>query len=170
MPGAGLANRVMITVFALLAAMPGQLAAQTTSEGNKENPMPDIIALTRSWLEVFPEGNFEDFPGEVADDFLLRLPFMPPGATTDYRGREYAQGVLQRSAESRSKLAFTDIRILRTEDPELVLTTARGSATMNNGNTYSNEYIMLTRIRGDVVLEHIEYLNPIAVIESMREE
>ena len=38
---------------------------------------------------------------------------------------------------------------------------------MNNGRIYRNEYIMLTRIRGETVLEHIEYLNPLAVMESM---
>lgn len=132
--------------------------------------MTDILDLTRAWLEVFPEGDFEAFPGEIAEDFLLRLPFVPPGVPNEFRGREHAREVLQKSAEGRSKLVFTDVRILRTEDPELVLTTAKASAEMHNGNPYANEYVMLTRIRDGVVLEHIEYLNPLAVIESMRED
>ncbi|MFV8819891.1 nuclear transport factor 2 family protein [Haliea sp. E17] len=157
----------LASCIALLSLLPQTLAAETVAENNRETTMTDTVELTRAWLEHFPEGNFDAFPGAIAEDFLLRLPFMPAGVPTDYRGRETAQAVLKGSAEGRSPLVFSEVRILRTEDPELVMTTARGQATMNSGKLYENEYIMLTRIRDGVVLEHIEYLNPLAVIASM---
>ena len=128
----------------------------------------DVIALTRAWLEVMPEGRFEDFPGRVADDFVLRLPFVPPGVPDEFRGREAAQAVLRASAAGRAPLVFTDKVMLRTEDPEVVVTTARAETVMANGNPYRNRYVIFTRIRDGVVLEHTEYLNPLAIIEAAR--
>lgn len=129
--------------------------------------MADIVELIRAWLDTFPEGEFDAFPGEVAPDFLLRLPFVPPGVPNEFRGRDAARAALAGSAKGRSKLKFSNVTILRTEDPDLVVTTAQAEATMANGTIYRNEYIMLTRIHNGVVLEHIEYLNPLAVIESV---
>ncbi len=131
------------------------------------NDMTDIVALARAWIDTFAEGNFDAFPGRVAEDFRLRLPFLPPGLQNEFVGRDTARAVLVASAERRSKLVFEEVKILRTEDPELVVTTARARATLDGGGIYRNEYIMLTRIRDGVVLEHIEYLNPLAVAESM---
>jgi len=129
--------------------------------------MTDVVELARAWLDSFPEGDFDTFPGEVAADFVLRLPFVPAGVPTEFRGRETARAALAGSAAGRSRLVFSDVVILRTEDPELVVTTARGAATMADGRAYRNDYIMLTRIRDGVVLEHVEYLNPLAVMASM---
>ena len=131
--------------------------------------MTDIVALTRAWLEAFSEGDFDSFPGKVSPDFVSRLPFVPPGVPTEFRGRESAQAALAGSARCRTTLVFRDAVIRQTRDPELVVTTASAEARMNNGRTYRNDYVMLTRIRDGMVLEHIEYLNPLAVIESMRE-
>ena len=131
--------------------------------------MTDIVELTRAWLDVFAEGEFDAFPGEISPDFVLRLPFVPPGVTSEIRGREKARETLRASSQRRSKLVFEDVSILRTEDPELVVTTASAQATMANGRIYRNDYVILTRIRDGVVLEHTEYLNPLAVMESFRD-
>ena len=128
--------------------------------------MPDLIELAEAWLAILPSGDFDAFPGAVAEDFVLRLPFVPPGVPNAFEGRETAQAVLKASAQNRTPLVFTDKVIRRTDDPELALTTARAEATMANGNPYRNEYVMLTRIRDGVVIEHIEYLNPLAVMAA----
>lgn len=127
----------------------------------------DIVELARAWLDIFAEGDFDAFPGEISPDFVLRLPFVPAGVPSEFRGRETAQAALAGSAKSRSKLVFENVRILRTEDPDLVVTTADAEASMANGKIYRNSYVMLTRIRDGVVLEHVEYLNPLAVMEAM---
>ena len=129
--------------------------------------MTDIVALAEEWLNILPAGDFDAFPGEVSPDFVLRLPFVPEGVPSEFRGREIAQAALQGSAQSRGPLVFTDKVIRRTDDPELVVTTARTVATMANGNVYRNQYVMFTRIRGRVVIEHVEYLNPLAIMAAM---
>jgi ketosteroid isomerase-like protein len=129
--------------------------------------MADIVELMQAWLDTFGEGEFDAFPGKVSPDFILHLPFVPAGIPTEIRGREAVRERLSSTAKGRSKLIFHDVTILRTEDPELLVTTARGEATMASGKPYRNRYVMLTRIRGDEVIEHTEYLNPLAVMEAM---
>ncbi len=131
--------------------------------------MTDIVELAREWLEAFPEGNFDAFPGKISPDLVLRLPFVPPGVPSEVKGRETVQALLAGSAAGRSKLVFSDVVIRRTEDPDLIMTTASAEATMASGKIYRNSYVMLTRIHDGTVLEHTEYLNPLAVIASMAE-
>ncbi len=128
--------------------------------------MADDFALVGEWLEVLPEGRFDAFSGRIAQDFVLRLPFPPPGVPTEFRGRDTVQAILSKTAEGRSPLKFHDVVTLRTEDPHLFVTTCRGEARMNSGKPYRNSYVIFTRIRDGVVLEHIEYLNPLAVMDA----
>jgi ketosteroid isomerase-like protein len=128
--------------------------------------MSDILALARAWLEVMPEGHFDEFPGGIADDFVLRLPFVPEGIPSEFRGRETAQAAIAGSARNRSPLVLRDLVIRATDDPELILATARGEATMASGKPYRNEYVILIRIREGTVIEHTEYLNPLAIIAA----
>ena len=128
--------------------------------------MTDPVELLKQFLDNFAEGEWGNFPGEISPDFVLYLPFVPAGIPTEIKGREIVRQTLQETAKSRSKLTFFDKVILRTEDPELFVTRAKGEAQMANGNMYRNSYVMFTRIRDGMVLEHTEYLNPLALIEA----
>jgi ketosteroid isomerase-like protein len=37
-----------------------------------------------------------------------------------------------------------------------------------SGLPYKNDYIMLTRIRGGRVVEHVEYFNPLPIVEMLK--
>jgi ketosteroid isomerase-like protein len=126
----------------------------------------DVVELAHRWLEVLPEGEFDKLPGQIAEDFVLRLPYAPPGVPTEFAGREAAQKALSESAKGRGKLSFDNVVLLRTEDPELLVATATGGATMGNGKLYRNSYVIFVRIRDGAVIEHIEYLNPLNVIAA----
>ena len=127
----------------------------------------DDLALVHQWLEVMPEGRFDALPGQVADDFVLRLPFAPPGVPEEFWGRDHTAQLLADSAKGRSPLAFKDLVVLRTEDPQLFVATANASATMASGKPYANSYVIFVRLRDGKVAEHTEYLNPLKVIEAM---
>lgn len=129
--------------------------------------MTDKLALVHQWLEVMPEGRFDELPGKVADDFVLRLPFAPPGVPEEFRGREVAQAALSGSAKARAPLVFANLNVLRTEDPQLFVATAEASTTMGNGKPYANRYVIFVRLEGGQIAEHTEYLNPLKVIEAM---
>ena len=126
----------------------------------------DVVELGHSWLHTFGEAEFDKFIGEIAEDFVLRVPFLPDGFPTEYRGREAARAILEGSSANRSRIAFKDVVIRRTEDPELIVITCRGEAAMNNGKPYCNDYVMFTRFRDGVAVEHVEYLNPLKVMAA----
>lgn len=167
---------ICVAAFALALAPVGA-ATQDASQrpenhagpetnADKEEAVTDTVELMRLWLENFPEGDWDAFPGEISPDFTLYLPFVPAGVPNEIRGRENVRQRLIETAKGRSKLILSDIKILKTEDPELLVATAKGAATMTNGKPYRNNYVIFTRIRDGVVLEHTEYLNPLAILEA----
>lgn len=128
--------------------------------------MSDNLELARQWLEIMPEGAFDRLPGKIAPNFVLRLPFAPPGVPQEFAGRDVAQQALSGSAKSRSPLVFEDLELLATGDPELFVATASGEATMASGKVYRNSYVIFVRIRDGQVIEHIEYMNPLNIIAA----
>ena len=128
--------------------------------------MSDGLELARHWLEIMPEGEFDKLDCQISPDFVLRLPFAPPGVPTEFRGHDVAQQALSGSAKNRSPLVFENLVLLRTEDPELFVATASAQSTMASGKIYRNSYVIFVRIRGGMVVEHIEYMNPLNIIAA----
>lgn len=131
--------------------------------------MSNNLELVRQWLEIMPEGQFDKLAGQIAPDFVLRLPFAPPGVPSEFAGRDVAQQALSASAKNRSPLVFENVVLLATEDPELFVATASGEATMASGKIYRNSYVIFVRVRGGMVIEHIEYMNPLNIIAAFAE-
>ena len=126
----------------------------------------DGIELVRTWLEIMPDGRFEQLPEQVSPELILRLPFAPPGVPAEFCGRDVVARALSGSARNRSPLAFTNVVLLETNDPELFVATANGQAIMASGKTYRNSYVIFVRIRDGMVVEHIEYMNPLNIIAA----
>lgn len=128
--------------------------------------MIDGLELARKWLEVMPEGRFDLLADQISPELVLRLPFAPPGVPTEFFGRDMAQQALSLSAKSRSPLVFANVALLGTDDHELFVATASGQATMASGKIYRNSYVIFVRIRHGMVIEHIEYMNPLNIIAA----
>lgn len=128
--------------------------------------MTDKIALMREWLVMVATGPAEAWQGKVADNVVIRLPFAPPGVENEIRGIDKAIASLAMVWSSKLRFDWHDVVIRRTEDPELLLTTARSEVDLVSGRHYANSYVMLTRIRDGKIVEHAEYFNPLPVIEA----
>ncbi len=128
--------------------------------------MTDAITRMREWLDLVATGPAEAWPGNVADEIVIRLPYAPPGVASEIRGIDSAISALSGSWAAKRYFAWHDVVIRKTEDPELLVTTARSEVELISGRHYANNYIMLTRIRDGKILEHTEYFNPLAVIEA----
>jgi ketosteroid isomerase-like protein len=122
--------------------------------------------LVREWLDIVATGPKDAWLARAAEDIVIRLPFAPPGVANELRGR--AQGMEALSAIWKVKESFDwhDVLIRTTEDPELFLVTARSDVLLRSGQHYANSYVMLTRVRGGKIIEHVEYFNPLPVIEA----
>jgi ketosteroid isomerase-like protein len=129
--------------------------------------MTDLTKLTRAWLDMVAMGPAEAWNGRVADDVVVRLPYAPPGVESELRGFQHARETLSHHWKTKQSFLWRDVVILRTEDPELLVTTARSDVMLTNGQPYANNYIMLTRIRDGKIVEHVEYFNPLPIIEML---
>ena len=124
-----------------------------------------MIKLIREWLDVVSSGPAEAWPAYAADDVVIRLPFAPPGVANELRGRAYAVEALSGLWKAKKSFVWCDVVIRGTDDPELFVTTARSEAVLVSGRHYANSYVILTRLREGKVAEHVEYFNPLPVIE-----
>ena len=124
-----------------------------------------MINLIREWLDVVSSGPAEAWPSYATDDAVIRLPFAPPGVAKELRGRIQAIEALSGLWQAKKSFAWHDVVIRRTDDPELFVTTARSEAVLVSGQNYANTYVILTRLRDGKVAEHVEYFNPLPVIE-----
>lgn len=136
--------------------------------GTSGEDMSDLTRLTREWLDLVAMGPADAWIGRVADDVVIRLPYAPPGVESELRGFEHAQETLGHHWKTKKSFAWRDVVIRKTEDPELMVTTARSEVVLMNGQPYANDYIMLTRIRNGKIVEHVEYFNPLPIIEMLK--
>jgi uncharacterized protein len=124
-----------------------------------------MIDLIREWLDIVSSGPAEAWSTHATPDVVIRLPFAPPGVVKELRGRAEAIAALGAVWKAKESFAWHDVVIRRTEDPELFVTTARSEAVLRSGQHYANSYVILTRMRDRKVAEHVEYFNPLPVIE-----
>jgi ketosteroid isomerase-like protein len=124
-----------------------------------------MIKLIREWLDLVSSGPGDAWPTYAADDVVIRLPFAPPGVANELRGRAHAIEALSGLWKAKKSFAWHDVVIRGTDDPELFVTTARSEALLLTGQHYANSYVILTRVRDRKVAEHVEYFNPLPVME-----
>ena len=56
-----------------------------------------------------------------------------------------------------------DLKTYLAKDPDLVIVTARSEVQRHSGKPYANGYCFMIRLRGDRVIEHTEFFNPVNV-------
>ena len=128
--------------------------------------MSGVKALAERWHEMVATGAFDAWAEIVDPDFVLRMPFAPPGIADELHGVD-ARDALARSRQGQERFEWKDVIVRETEDPALVITTARSEVVLKGGGSYANRYVMLTRMRDGKVLEHVEYFNPLPIIEML---
>jgi ketosteroid isomerase-like protein len=126
--------------------------------------MTDMVKLMRQWLDVVAKGPAEAWPALAVDDVVIRLPYAPAGVADELRGQAEAVRAMSPVWQAKERFDWHDVVILRTEDPDLLVTTARSEVVYSSGQRYANSYVILTRFRDGKVVEHVEYFNPLPVL------
>jgi ketosteroid isomerase-like protein len=124
-----------------------------------------MTRLIREWMEAAANGPAEAWHERAAADLVIRLPFAPPGVANELRGLDHAIAAMSAIWAAKKSFTWHDVVIRKTEDPELFVSTARSEVLLLSGQHYANSYVMLTRLRHGKVVEHVEYFNPLPVIE-----
>jgi ketosteroid isomerase-like protein len=124
--------------------------------------------LVREWLDMLASGPAEFWQGRVANDIVVRLPYAPPGVASAMDGIDQAIAAMTSHWDMTERFDWCDLVVRSTDDPGLYVTTARSDVLFRSGQRYANDYVIFTRIRDGIVIEHTEYFNPLPVIEMFK--
>lgn len=159
-------RRFAIAMMAVAAWWGAAVTAAESARGEAMND--DVTVLMRDWLQMVAMGPAEAWNDKVAEDVLIRLPYAPPGVEKELRGFATARDTLAHHWKTKQSFLWRDVVIRKTQDPELLVTTARSEVVLASGQPYENDYVMLTRFRDGKVIEHVEYFNPLPIIDMLR--
>jgi uncharacterized protein len=123
----------------------------------------DAETLIREFLDVTTMGPYDKWSERVSKDVVFRFPYAPEGINAELHGYEAATEAFRKVWDSFEAFAWCDVEISKIEGQDFFLTTARSEALRSSGKKYGNTYVMLTRLQDGLVVEHIEYFNPLAV-------
>lgn len=114
----------------------------------------------RRFMDVTTSGPLESWLDMITDDVVMRFPYAPPGVNPELRGVDAVTAVFKQVWASFSHFEWYDVDIRKVEGDDLYITTARSRAQRSSGEAYGNEYVLITRITGSKVSEHVEYFDP----------
>jgi ketosteroid isomerase-like protein len=129
----------------------------------------DLIRLMQQWLDILARGAVDEWSGKVSPEVVLRFPFAPPGVNPELRGIEQARDTIGAFWKTWQNFNWQDVVIRHTEDPSLLVTTAKSQAKTVFGHVYANSYVIFTRFKDGEVIEHTEYFNPLPIVEMMQQ-
>lgn len=115
-------------------------------------------------MRVLCTGAFNEWLDKVAPDVTLKFPYAPPGSPRETVGFKACQTRMIAMASALKSLKWSDVNIRSTDEPGVVITTAKSKAETRWGQVYENDYVLITRFRNGLVCEHIEYFDPAPVI------
>lgn len=90
----------------------------------------------------------------------MRFPYMPSGYPNECHGRAECAGFFGTVVALFSGLLWVMRTVYSTNDPEVAIATAASSATLPNGASYENEYVLLLRVRDGAIVEYCEFFDP----------
>ncbi|RYE92046.1 MAG: nuclear transport factor 2 family protein [Myxococcales bacterium] len=110
-----------------------------------------------AWLDLF------------ADDAIVEFPYSAGlGVPGRLAGKEAIRGYFAGTPHVFVGLTMSDARLRATEDPDVAVGEAHGSATIaTTGRAYEQEYVFVLTFREGLIRHYREYWNPVVALEAM---
>lgn len=122
--------------------------------------------VTRRWLQVLADADYEAWSTVAADDLVIRTPFAPPGLPKICEGRAVCLAMAREYGAMIKQFTYLDVELHTTDDPELIMGTARSEALTASGGRYSNRYCIVSRVKAGRVADYSEYFDPLQIIAA----
>jgi ketosteroid isomerase-like protein len=109
-----------------------------------------------AWLELFDADAIVEFPYAASI-----------GAPPRLDGLAAIERYFRGTPDTFRGLAFRDLRLASSEDPELAIAEVRGSARIGpTGQPYEQDYVMFLRTKHGLICHYREYWNPVPAITA----
>jgi acetyl esterase len=123
----------------------------------------EVVDLPLEWLRRLAQLDIGSVLELLAEDAVLEMPLAPPGLPSRIEGRDAIAGFLG-GHQVFSRLAFHDVDIHTTDDPELAVIEFRSEGEFAaTGKAYQNRYALVMRVRAGRIVQYREYFNPMAL-------
>ena len=117
-------------------------------------------ALIESFFARLAAGEIDTWIELLTPDVTVRTPFALEGGPAEFHGTDEVRRRFGDARQRMASLAFLDIVILATEDPEQWVVTCRSEGEMRPGVPYTNTYCWLFAVREDRIRAWTEYFDP----------
>jgi uncharacterized protein len=124
------------------------------------------MEVTRRWLTVLADADYEAWSAVAAGDLVIRTPFAPPGLPKICEGRDVCLAMARKYGTMINKFTYFDVELHTTDDPELIMGTARSEALTASGGRYANQYCIVSRVKAGRVADYAEYFDPLQIIAA----
>jgi ketosteroid isomerase-like protein len=124
------------------------------------------LEMTRRWLQVLADTDYEAWASVTSSDLVIHTPFVAPGMSRVSEGRETCLALAREYGKLIRNFRYLDVELHTTDDPELIIGTARSEAVMANGGLYANQYCVLCRVKEGRVVTYTEYSDPLVVMAA----
>jgi uncharacterized protein len=132
--------------------------------------MNSPLELAHRWLNVLADADYDAWATLTSSDLVIRTPYAPPGFPKVCDGRDVALTIARQYGAILKQFEYLDVDLHTTDDPELIMGTARSEAVTASGGRYANQYCVLLRVRNGKLIEYTEYFDPLRVIAAAEAE
>ncbi|AQA04617.1 hypothetical protein BVC93_21795 [Mycobacterium sp. MS1601] len=119
-------------------------------------PTQGLLAYMSAFEELDLNGLFAMFD----DHLTMRFPYIVDGYPKELQGRSQCEGFLSSVAAIFRQVRWVKRDVYSTSDPELAMAIAESSVILSGGGTYTNDYVLLLRMREGKIIEYTEYFDP----------
>jgi ketosteroid isomerase-like protein len=121
--------------------------------------------LAERFFVILETQTHEEILKILAPDSIRFIPYAPPGVGNTVNG---AQAIYEQFSGLRTMCTTVSFprRIYTTEDPNFIFVTCTGDLDLQDGSTYSNEYIFTFKFADGKITEHSEFCNPILMAKA----
>lgn len=127
------------------------------------------LEITRRWLQILADADYDAWEGIAASDLVIHTPYATPGLPKKSEGRQVCLDMAREYGRFLKHFAYHDVDLHATDDPGLVMGTARSEAQTPSGARYANEYCVIARVKDGRISEYWEYFDPQRVIPAAGE-
>ncbi|GAD50403.1 hypothetical protein NT2_09_00110 [Caenibius tardaugens NBRC 16725] len=129
--------------------------------------MSENLEKSKRWLDILARGAGEEWAEVAHPDLSMQAPFMPAGRHGRTTGIIPNRDRVTAFWKSWDSFRFHSVDIhAAADDNNLVFVTASSEARTAWGSPYENKYVIILRFADGKVIEHLEFLNPLPVIEA----
>ncbi|MCW3016197.1 MAG: uncharacterized protein JWO02_3289 [Solirubrobacterales bacterium] len=146
--------------------MTNQMTTTDEREDGSAN-RPTAVTLLGAWCDALARLDMTGCVDLLAADAVVRLPFAVEGLPDRLEGRAAIDPVFAMIGGMFSRLTWTRLELHTTDDPELAVAFASSKVDLTRGGEYIQDYVLVARERGGVIIEYTEYADPIRAAAAL---